>query len=58
MSTATKSKTTRKPAIKIEVVEDPADDKKKGRKPKGAKLVVKPPTARSNRSHWKTSFST
>jgi hypothetical protein len=42
MSTATKSKTTRKPAIKIEVVEDPADDKKKGRKPKGAKLVVKP----------------
>jgi hypothetical protein len=42
MSTTTKPKTSRKPAIKIEVVEDPVDDKKKGRKPKGAKLVVKP----------------
>jgi hypothetical protein len=30
------------PNIKIEVVETVADDKKKGRKPKGGKLVVKP----------------
>lgn len=41
---ATKTKTTRKPAIQIQVVEEPADDdgKKKGRKPRGGKLIVKP----------------
>lgn len=40
---STKPKTTRKPAIQLQVVEEPEDDtKKKGRKPKGGKLIVKP----------------
>lgn len=41
---ATKAKTSRTPAIQIQVVEEPADDdsKKKGRKPRGGKLIVKP----------------
>ena len=43
-TTTTKTKTTRKPAIKIQVIEEPPDDdtKKKVRKPRGGKLVVKP----------------
>ena len=42
-NTITKTKTARKPAIQIQVIEEPDDDtKKKGRKPKGGKLVVKP----------------